>query len=199
MICRPCYEKLLIRYKVEEATWLPDELVACTLKCHKSAIAPEPDEAAASKRHGRGDSWDTDGKDGSFERSSEAILIDWLRTPGNYDRWRGNDYGQTKVAIQQSVADLINEAGMREFQIDRERTAKGVGSKIQYMEYLFRKCFSFINDTGQGIMAEQGLSENDPKFMSYVKQKWEHYYDLEAIMKERSGNRVVSEFNFDVS
>jgi len=87
---------------------------------------------------------------------------------------------------------LINKAGMREFQIDREQTGKGVGSKIQYMEFLFRKCDSFINATGQGIMAEQGLSKDDPKFMSYVKQKWEHYYDLEPIMSERSGNRFVS-------
>ncbi|KAG7393146.1 hypothetical protein PHYPSEUDO_012482 [Phytophthora pseudosyringae] len=51
--------------------------------------------------------WDKDGVDGG--KSSVDVVIDWMTTEANYNRWRGSDHnnGNTKEALlKESVAAL---------------------------------------------------------------------------------------------
>ncbi len=93
LICMGCYHNVLQRKKIDLTEALPNNEVACTLGCHKKAskvAAADPSRI----------SWDDDTPDGKYEGSSEALLLDWLKTPGNYAKWRGNNRGITKGAIQ---------------------------------------------------------------------------------------------------
>jgi hypothetical protein len=125
-------------------------------------------------------SWDDDTADGSFAMSSEAMLLDWLKTPGNYQTWRGNDRGITKLAIQQEIANSINAEGLRQ-NINRQRTEKQVGAKIAHMEQKFRSTLSFMECTGQGIKDEKNLSDD-----KFITKQWSHFWDLFDIMADRS-------------
>jgi len=117
--------------------------------------------------------------------SSEAYLLDWLKTPGYYAKWRGNPQGTTKKAIQQTIADRLNKDGIeKEGGIIRGRDEKKVGNKIQAIEIKFQATLSFMEQTGQGIREEKGLSED--QFKDLVSDKFRHFWDLYDIMKDRS-------------
>ncbi len=83
LICSECYYAFLRQAKIDVTTdALPNNKVACTLKCHRKAT-----EAAAADHSKM--SWDDDTPDGRYKESSEALLLDWLKVPGNYTHWRG--------------------------------------------------------------------------------------------------------------
>jgi hypothetical protein len=176
MMCKPCFQTLLQAHHVQLSTSFPENSVACKLACYRKFLK---DGAADATRM----SWDDDTPDGAFPMSSEAMLLDWLKTPGNYANWRGNDCGITKIAIQQEIADIINEEGLKH-NINRQRTEKTVGHKITHMEAKFRSTLAFMQNTGQGIKEEKNLSEDS--FKQLVANEWPHFWDLFDIMSERS-------------
>ena len=184
LICAECYLSLVLqRNKLDESDALPNDDVACTLGCHRKALkiaAADPSRIC----------WDDDTPNGTYEGSSEALLLDWLKTPGNYAHWRGNNRGITKQTIQLQVANMINSNGLK-MGINRQRNEKQVGSKISYMEGKFRETLSFMENTGQGIREDLELS--DDKFRDLITQRWSHFWDLFEIMSERSCMKQVFE------
>ena len=72
--------------------------------------------------------WHNDGP--NAEINSMAVLIDWLTTPNNYNRWhRGDKHnGATKSAITNEISQLIKEKGI---------TVERTGNYIIYL--IFQK------------------------------------------------------------
>jgi hypothetical protein len=196
IICRKCYEVAVIKKnKISLDNALPDELVACTLKCHKKACNVTVNDQEAvdeldSQHWHRRVSWDNDTPTGSYEGSSEALLYDWLKQPGEFAYWKGNSQGISKVKIQHQVAKNINQEGFRLFGGPmRTRTAVQVGSKIAYIVNKFQKTYNWSHQTGQGIKDERNLS--DQQFKDLVTGQFPHYWDLFDVMAERSSTRPV--------
>lgn len=151
--------------------------MACTKKCHEIAVKLLTNGEPARIP------WDTDTPNGEYEGSSEAILIDWLKTHGNYSRWRGNKEGLSKQKIQLEIAEKLNNDGIKKG-ILRHRTDKQVGAKIQQIERNYRETLLWTNQTGQGIKEAQGL--DDEKFRDLVIKRWRHFYELSPIFRDRS-------------
>ncbi len=104
------------------------EVVYCTLKCLRKALKQQHARNTANSVQRL--AWDTDTPDGKYEGSSEAMLLDWLKTPSNYSFWKGNSIGTSKSEIQTKLANTINAEGMK-LGIDRKRDGPSVGSKIR--------------------------------------------------------------------
>jgi hypothetical protein len=196
-VCRNCYEvSVLTKNKIPLDNGLPDELAACTVKCHKKALKDSINSNQASDAteqwHQRS-SWDLDTPNGEYQGSSEeALLYDsWLKVPGNFAFWKGNEeQGISKTRIQHTFAKQINDEGLRLFGPPiRTRTAIEVGGKITYIISKFLKTFNWSHQTGQGIREERNLTE--AQFRDLVAAQFPHYWDLFEIMADRSSTRPV--------
>ena len=84
-------------------------IVACTKKCYYKAY-----KARNGGARGTTLLWNKDGRTGPDDpNNSEAILIHWLITPGNYSKYRGkNNSGKKKLQYADEVAKRINAAGV---------------------------------------------------------------------------------------
>ena len=174
-ICINCYESRVLQKYDLCALPCPDDIetVACTKRCYQTAL---------KYLSGKGRrTWDTDTPRGSYEDSSEAMLIDWMLVHGNYERWRGNNSGITKRQIQQGIADRLNKRG-EELKVYRGRTEEQVGSKIAYMESKYRSTKNWIENTGQGVRATLG----EESFRENVIDRFKHFYTLQPIMADRA-------------
>jgi hypothetical protein len=113
-------------------------VVVCTKMCYKKAEKARNGAAALL--------WNKDGRNGPDDPiNSEAILIQWLVTPGNYSRYRGkNNSGKTKIQYADEIAKKITDAGVR-VKRDKEK----VKAKISHIENCFRSAHDFaFTETG---------------------------------------------------
>ena len=126
--------------------------------------------------------WNKDGAGGPLDpNNSERILIDWLCTPGNYSKFRGNDnHGTRKIQYAHQIAERMKVAGVRKL-----RTDKDVLNKIEYIKKCFKSAHDFANtETGAGLM------ENDKgTFEDAVMKKCPWYFDLLDCFQDRASAR----------
>ena len=179
-ICATCYHQLVLSKFLKnnpDNEEVPEDIVYCTLKCLRKALKQQ--QARNNANSVQRLAWDTDTPDGKYEGSSEAMLLDWLKTPSNYSFWKGNNIGTSKSEIQMKLSNTINAEGMK-LGIDRKRDGPSVGSKLRNFEKLYRETKSFMENTGQGIRDDQGLSAE--KFKDLIKDRWCHFWDLHDIM-----------------
>ncbi|MGH3056007.1 MAG: hypothetical protein ACRDL7_13620, partial [Gaiellaceae bacterium] len=131
--------------------------------------------------------WHNDGSNES--NSSNAILIDWLTTEGNYSRYKGGDKfsGQRKGMIAKSIAEeVMPSKGIT------HRTAADVYSKISAIEGQFRRAVDFLDNTGSGVQDEASL-------MACVKDRCPLYYELVDVMGDRAASTALCTNEDDVN
>jgi hypothetical protein len=113
--------------------------------------------------------------------NSEAILILWLTTPGNYSRYRGGNKkngGKGKIQYAEEIARKINAAGVRV-----KRDAVKVKSKIEHIESCFRSAHDFaFTETGAGLKEKDDATD----FNEAVLKKCPWYFDLLPIFQDRA-------------
>ena len=192
VICEACYLGVLQRKNTAASSLVPlpkdqngNVQVACTKKCHLEA------QKIVTADHLRL-AWDDDTPNGEYEGSSEALLIDWLKTPGKYADWRGNNHGITKQTFNQEIADMINSDGLQKG-IVCNRSVSSVGNKIAQIEQKFCETLAWKEDTGQGSREDENLS--DEKFKDLATKRWQHFWDLYDIIGDQSCMKPV--FNSD--
>ena len=178
VVCAVCSAAIIEKHHLKPLPSLGN--VVCTKKCYDvvSKFLFAQDGARMS--------WETDSPDGTFEKSSTAWLLEWVRTPGNYSSYRGNKFGRSKSQIQKEIAEKINAAGAA-MGLDRQRDERQVDNKIRYIERKFKEVYEWVNNTGQGVLADQGAES----FEEIVKKKCNWYYDLLPIMRDRAATHPV--------
>lgn len=152
-----CYKEYILEKNGVEHFTNSCKVIACTKKHY--LLAKKKNDYMEVKDGSRSIPWHLDGKEGADDpNNSMRILIDWLTTPGNFNRYKGdNKMGKTKVRICEDISRRISAAGCR-----KERTAVAINSKIHEIVGKYRKASDWASQTGQGVLAEDGeLSFND--------------------------------------
>ncbi|KAH9464879.1 hypothetical protein Pst134EB_004384 [Puccinia striiformis f. sp. tritici] len=91
--------------------------------------------------------WDRDGVNGGL--SSIEIILCWITTGKNYEKWRGDkEEGKSKVRLLTEINKLMNESGIF------HREPRGIRQKIGELQKLYNKARDFLKNTGEGILAE---------------------------------------------
>ena len=149
---------------------LPDQTVVCTRLHYKAVIKL----ANPSKRY----TWTNDSKPETPNVTSSQVLNDWIITPGNYEIYRGKgEGGRTKKHFCMTLSAKINNLTMS------ERTWESVMTMIATREDSWRSCYDWINNTGVGVLRDEGKESFD----SVVAGRCSFYYDWEPIMIDRAG------------
>ncbi|ETL81575.1 hypothetical protein L917_18111 [Phytophthora nicotianae] len=120
--------------------------------------------------------WD---KDAVIEgKTSIRLVLNWLTTQGNYDKWRGSDRtnGKTKEALLKEIVADLHKAKLL------HRDTAGVREKINQLETGFRKVEDFLACTGQGITNETSLRAE-------ILRRCAYYYELKDVMTDRPSAR----------
>lgn len=145
----------------------------CSANCYKKHHKP-PTKPTASQL-----CWDNDGSPGTGV-SSQQIIVDWLTTEGNYQKYRGDSHGRTKISIAGDIARLIGAGG-----ILVPRDAHMVMGRISLIESSFRKAYEWTLNTGAGITCEQSIRE-------YITKLCPHYYELLPIFQDNPSTQPLA-------
>ncbi|OAV87926.1 hypothetical protein PTTG_04338 [Puccinia triticina 1-1 BBBD Race 1] len=95
--------------------------------------------------------WDRDGVNGG--ESSIEIVLEWLATGTNYERWRGDgERGRTKTRLCLEIVQLMNLRGIT------HRDTKGVRQKISDLQSSYNTARDFLKNTGEGIMENDEIN-----------------------------------------
>jgi len=166
-----CMRRILPNVGKPPLAPLPDQTVVCA-RLHCKAVVKLANPA---KRL----TWTKDAKPETPNVTSQHVLNDWITTPGNYDIYRGKgETGFTKKHHCQVISAKINNLTLS------ERTWESVQTMIAACEESWRNCNDWINNTGQGVLEDEGKESFD----SCVATRCPFYYDWEPIMIDRAGN-----------
>ena len=108
--------------------------------------------------------------------NSMALIIKWLRTQGNYERFHGakRNSRKKKEDICLSIATMINKKGVR-----KPQSSKQVQLKIEHTEQMFQSVHDWATHTSQGIQ------EDDPSnFHAAVEKRCQFYFNLLDIFSD---------------
>ena len=123
--------------------------------------------------------WSKDGKNGPDDlTTSMSILLKWITTEGNYNKYRGGptSHGKGKIYWCTLLSDEIKKAGIR-----RHRSLKAIKNKIANIKDLFKNAHYWAHQTGAGV------KEDDPgQFNDYILKKCPYYFDLLPVMQDRA-------------
>ncbi|RLN97664.1 hypothetical protein BBJ28_00011612 [Nothophytophthora sp. Chile5] len=130
---------------------------------------PKPEQLA---------SWTSDHADPSG-KSSMGVLLDWLTTPGNYDRWRCCDQsGDSQHAIAEEIVDLLHAAGLV------HRTIYQVCRKVSDLERSYREAAERLASTKRELKAAEGTPA-EPNLHRVLERHCRFFALLQPIMKEK--------------
>ncbi|KAA1106225.1 hypothetical protein PGT21_031287 [Puccinia graminis f. sp. tritici] len=122
-------------------------------------------------------SWEKDGFDGF---SSMRLLMDWLTTPGNFVRWRGDKQkGLNKEALAGEIVLILVEHGIH------HRNNKDIRTKIQEIQDSYSKACDWLRNTGQGVL-DSDIAEGTDNVRAALLKRCKYYYDLDEFMGSRT-------------
>ena len=191
-----CCQKYVFGVHTLEPLVSPDpstHAVVCTKKCYLkvakklvpttgSTPATVPAHLLAPVPSNSRLPWNKDGKLGPQDPNhSERILVDWLMTPGNYEKYRGhNNKGVRKKDFARIISERINAAGVR-----KERTYKDVVNKIDSLQKNFKDAVDWTHTkTGEGLL-ETDTCSYEQKVLKFCP----YYYDIYDIFQDRANAR----------
>ena len=175
-----CFHRLVLPQQGKDPLPpLPDECLACTKKHYYLVV-----KLAKPVKVYR---WSNDAKPETPTVTGEWILVDWLTKDDNYVKYKGKDNGgHTKKHYCLIMASKCTQLTVC------ERTHDSVLTKVMAMEDQWRQTHDWVNNTGQGVLVDDGQEHFDKT----VKSRCSFYYDLEPIMIDRAGtNPVVTSEN----
>ncbi|KAI7942128.1 hypothetical protein MJO28_012155 [Puccinia striiformis f. sp. tritici] len=146
----------------------------------KKGNTPAKSPAASSRK--KPISWENDGvdKDGVVGFSSMQILLDWLTTEGNFERWRGDiQGGLTKEALAAEIITIYAENGIH------HRNNKDVRSKIQELQDSYSKACDWLRNTGEGIRDED-IANGTHNIRDGILKRCKYYDHLDEVMGSRA-------------
>lgn len=156
--------------------------VVCGKRCYNAkskarSAAVSAATAAAAATNGaipnerkKRSQWNSDGPTPNV--NSLSVLLDWLREPKNYARWKngGDDTKvETKSGIASQILQLIKDRG-----IVTDRNSNDVFAKIYLLEKSFADASEWLRESGKGLDRARVATE--------VQKRCAHYYDLVASM-----------------
>lgn len=99
-------------------------------------------------------------EDGTKGWSSYQVLLDWICTGDNYQRWRGDSSGATNTALARKIVEEMKNK-------DKiyHRNVKDVLQQLEILERKFAEAEDFRKSTGQGILDEYGEGVGEQKHM----------------------------------
>ncbi|KAF1329764.1 hypothetical protein FI667_g5519, partial [Globisporangium splendens] len=120
--------------------------------------------------------WNSDGPNPSV--NSLSVLLEWLRVPSNYARWKNGGDGikfETKSGIASQILQQIRSHG-----IVTDRNANDVFAKIYLLEKSFTDAAEWLRDNGNTTLdrARVGIE---------VRKRCAYYYDLVESMGQDFG------------
>jgi hypothetical protein len=147
-------------------------VLVCSVSCHNKLVKTE--KVAVDKA---GKKWSNDNPNPT--KTSEALLLAWLTTEGNYAAYRGAcGGGESKLAQLQELSESIIKAG------SCARKPKDILKKIQKWENDYRNAIDWKCNTGAGLDSPGDINEHLVKLCK-------HFFALEPIMKDRGGSRPL--------
>ncbi|KAG1710166.1 hypothetical protein DVH05_017172 [Phytophthora capsici] len=120
--------------------------------------------------------WDRDGVNEG--KSSLQVVLDWLSTETNYNKWRGSDRnsGNTKEALLKEIVSELSAVGIN------HRSTGDVREKINTIEKQFREAIDFQAQTGSGITSESTLRGE-------ILKRCPYFYKLVDVFESRPSVR----------
>ncbi|PLW10207.1 hypothetical protein PCASD_22756 [Puccinia coronata f. sp. avenae] len=89
--------------------------------------------------------WERDGVDGGD--SSMTILLNWITSDSNYQRWRGDtEHGKTKKSLCSEILEILKENGIH------HRDTKGISQRITDLQTSYNTARDWRRNTGAGIL-----------------------------------------------
>ena len=125
--------------------------------------------------------------DGGKKPNSEELLIIWLKDErrcskllgakdsSSSDKEFGGSDGLTKAAIYLEISQFIKTKN------GVHRPARGVENKVNALMASYKKTNDWINNTGQGVLMEDG----EVSFRELVMKKFPYFYDLDPVLCQR--------------
>ncbi|KAG1691646.1 hypothetical protein DVH05_026809 [Phytophthora capsici] len=122
-------------------------------------------------------SWEKDGVEGG--PSSVDIILKWITTAGNLQRWRGDTAGgKTKKVLAAEIADLIKKAGI---------TGRFL-QKVNGLQDSYNKAAGIERQSDEGILDKDEEKTFHDKLVSICK-----YWDtLEPIFHDRASSKPIA-------
>lgn len=110
-------------------------------------------------------------------KSSMGIVLDWLTTPGNYERWRAT--ASNKSALSGEIVQIMHQAGIF------HRKPTDVYKKIYDMEKSFHKAVDQLRSARQQLLRSKG-SPADPNLHRALVQHSRYFVLLQPVMGEHA-------------
>ncbi|KAK1939924.1 hypothetical protein P3T76_008247 [Phytophthora citrophthora] len=130
----------------------------------------EPESERSSAKHTL--LWDKDGVDG--DKSSMAVLLDWIIEGTNYSRWREGDTS-TKDALVQGIMSALMAVKIQ------HRSPAQIWEKIADLENRYR--------VAENYLAEAKPDVDEDSLRVAVLKYFPHFYLVRAVMSERPPTR----------
>ncbi|KAJ3011683.1 hypothetical protein HKX48_006707 [Thoreauomyces humboldtii] len=126
-----------------------------------------------------------------WQTTDEQLLVDWLTTYPNYQRYKNagvpdaqgvkRSSGATKVSIAEIISKSLETRGSF-------RSGKQIKAKIAEYEKKYRETATWLDSTGEGVLTVDEKLENEG-IEAATNKRFRYFSELNPVFGERAGNR----------